>query len=236
MGSRSLRRALFLLLLIPFALPVRPALAETRYVSDELVITMRSGKGSEYRIIKSLTSGTPVEVLGEEGDYLMVRTGGEEGWVLKQYITSETPKAKVIAGLREEIDRLKATAQELRSKRDSIQAELNAASQSHASEVREIEKEARESRDETSRTARELERVKSKYEAFLEESKDVVALAQERDRLREENEKLQSTGDRLAQENERLRRTGIIKWFLAGAGVFFVGWIVGKASRKKRLY
>lgn len=236
MASSSLRRALFLLLLIPFALPVKPAFAETRYVSDELIITMRRGMGNEYKILKSLTSGTPVEVLGEEGDYLMVRAGGEEGWVLKQYITTETPKARIIAGLREEIDRLKATAEELRSKRDSLQAELNAASQSHSSEVKEIEKEARKSRDEASRTARELEKVKSKYEAFLEESKDVVTLAEERDRLRQENEKLQSMGDRLSQENERLRRTGIIKWFLAGAGVFFVGWIVGKASRKKRLY
>jgi SH3 domain protein len=237
MGSRSLRLALFFLLLIPIALSVKAALAETRYVSDELVITMRSGKGNEYRIIKSLTSGTPVEVIGDEGDYLMVRTaGGEEGWVLKQYITSETPKAKVIAALRQEIDRLKATAEELRNKKDSLQAELNAASQSHSSEVKKIEKEAGASREEASRTARELERVKGKYEAFLEQSKDVVALVEERDRLRDENDKLQGVEERLAQENERLRRTGMIKWFIAGAGVFLVGWIVGKASRKKRLY
>jgi len=26
----------------------------------------------------------------------------------------------------------------------------------------------------------------------------------------------------------------VIRWFLAGAGVLFFGWILGKASRKKQ--
>jgi SH3 domain protein len=178
-----------------------------------------------------------MEVLEEEGDYLRVRTSdGEEGWVLKQYITTEIPKASVISGLRHEIDRLKATVDELKDKRDSLQAELNAAGQSHSEEVRELEKTASASSDEASRTARELEKLKHKYETFLEESKDVVTLSEERNRLQEENDRLLGVEEHLTQENERLRRTGMIKWFLAGAGVFFVGWIVGKASRKKRLY
>lgn len=236
MGSRSLRYVLFLLL-IPLALSVRPAIADTRYVSDELIVTMRSGMGTEYKILKYLKTGTPMEVLEEEGDYLRVRTGdGEEGWVLKQYITTETPKTSVISGLRHEIDRLKATVDELKDKRDSLQAELNAAGRSHSEKVRELEKAASASSEDASRTARELEKLKHKYETFLEESKDVVTLAEERNRLQEENDRLLGVEEHLTQENERLRRTGMIKWFLAGAGVFFVGWIVGKASRKKRLY
>lgn len=236
MGSRSLRYVLFLLL-IPLALSVRPAIADTRYVSDELVVTMRSGMGTEYKILKYLKTGTQMEVLEEEGDYLKVRMGdGEEGWVLKQYITTDIPKASVISGLRHEIDRLKATVDELKDKRDSLQAELNAAGQSHSDEVRELEKAASASSEDASRTARELEKLKHKYETFLEESKDVVTLSEERNRLQEENDRLLGVEEHLTQENERLRRTGMIKWFLAGAGVFFVGWIVGKASRKKRLY
>jgi len=40
----------------------------------------------------------------------------------------------------------------------------------------------------------------------------------------------------LRQENERLSRTGMIRWFLAGAVVLLVGWMVGRVSRKKKKY
>ena len=51
------------LLLLTFCLPALPAFADTRYVVDELIITMRLGKGTGYKILKSLKTGTAVEVL-----------------------------------------------------------------------------------------------------------------------------------------------------------------------------
>ena len=77
-----------------------PALAAGRYVSDELVIMMRSGQGEQYKIIKMLKAGTPLEVL-EEGDaYLQVRApDGTEGYVLKQFTSTDTPKPIIIARL-----------------------------------------------------------------------------------------------------------------------------------------
>ena len=65
------------------------ALAETRYVSDTLEITMRSGKGTSYGITRMLRSGTPVEVLEDDKDtgYTQVRTtGGKEGYVLTRFL------------------------------------------------------------------------------------------------------------------------------------------------------
>jgi SH3 domain protein len=151
--------------------------AKTEYVSDELVITMRAGKGNEYKIIKMLTAGTPLEIIQEDQQYLGVRTqDGQEGWVLKQFITSETPKAKVIAGLKQEIDRLKT------------------------------------------------------------ESKGVNELMNERDNLKTLNGRLSTETEYFRKENSRLKRLEILWWFLAGAGVFFVGWITGRVSRKKKYY
>jgi len=40
--------------------------------------------------------------------------------------------------------------------------------------------------------------------------------------------------EQLRQEIARLRRKEMIWLFLAGAGVFFVGLIAGKVSKKKR--
>ena len=50
----------FLLLLVSGT-----ALAETRYVSDNLEITMRSGTGTSYGITRMLRSGTPLDVILE---------------------------------------------------------------------------------------------------------------------------------------------------------------------------
>ena len=37
-----------------------------------------------------------------------------------------------------------------------------------------------------------------------------------------------------SEKNEKLIAARMVKWFLAGGGVFFFGWIIGKISRKKR--
>ena len=149
--------------------------AITQYVSDELVINLREGKGNEYKIIKMLRNGTPLNILEEAEQYLKVRTAeGLEGWVLKQYITSETPKTAIIAGLENERDRLNSSLGQCSGDKVSLQNELKTAKLS----VTETES--------------------------------------------------------LRKENSRLKRLQILWWFLAGGGVFFVGWITGRVSRKKR--
>ena len=65
------------------------AAAETRYVSDVLEITMRSGKGTSYGITRMLRSGTEVQVLevDKKAGYRKVRTSsGKEGWVLSRFL------------------------------------------------------------------------------------------------------------------------------------------------------
>ena len=154
-----------------FVLSVLIADAKTQYVSDELIIDLRQGKGNEYRIIKMLRRGTPLTILEESEQYLKVRTEeGLEGWVLKQYITSETPKTAIIA----ERDRLSSLLGQCSGDKVSLQNELKTA----------------------------------KLSVTVTES--------------------------LRKENSRLKRLQILWWFLAGGGVFFVGWITGRVSRKKR--
>ncbi len=174
---RNLRSIIFLALVSIFIFSAGIVDAKTQYVSDQLVITLRAGKGNEYKIIKMLTAGTPLEIIEEEKDYLKVRTqDGQEGWVLTQFITSETPKAQIIAGLRQELDRLKTA------------------------------------------------------------SKDAIELMNERDNLKTLNGRLSTEAEHLRKENSRLKRLQILWWFLAGAGVFFIGWITGRVSRKKKYY
>jgi SH3 domain protein len=54
--------------------------------------------------------------------------------------------------------------------------------------------------------------------------------------LNKENKDLTIERDKLRTENDNLIEKRMIYWFLAGAGVFFFGWMSGKLSRKKKKY
>lgn len=224
-GSRR-RLTVFLLQAVLGLLLVQAGLAsaKTLYVSDELIITFREGKGNQYRIIKTLKTGTPFEVLEEDKEYFKVRLrSGEEGYVLQQYLTDETPKTQVIAALRKEIDQLKAKVGAADSGRSEIGeklAESRAQQQQVSSQLEE--------------TTVALQQLQARHDDLSRKSQNVVALGDERDRLAAENSQLTAELTGLRSENRTLLRTAMIQWFLAGGGVFFVGWISGKFSRKKR--
>ena len=73
-----------------------------------------------------------------------------------------------------------------------------------------------------------------KYNTLLAQSENVVEIAAERDQLLKRNKKLDADVTMLTRQNDKLSDSRMIKWFLAGGGVFFFGWIIGKISRKKR--
>lgn len=228
---------LLFLLFIPLSVSVGPAHADRRYVSDMLIITLSEGQGTEYKVIRTLKTGTPIEVLEESGRYLRVRTEeGEEGWVAKQYISSEIPKALIIAGLNQETNWLSARVEELEKRQALLLDQLKDAERSHAGKVKELEKNANNYREEVSRMTVELRQITEKYNILLDQSKKVVDLIGEHDRLQAENARLDMEMDHLKQENARLRSTRMLRWFLAGAGVFFIGLIAGKVLRKKKYY
>ena len=68
------------------------AQAETRYVSDELEITLRRGESTGHKISAMLKSGTPLEVLStnKATGYSLVRTPcGKQGYVLTRQLMPE---------------------------------------------------------------------------------------------------------------------------------------------------
>jgi SH3 domain protein len=233
---KSILTLLFLLLL-PLSVSVGPVHADRRYVSDMLIITLREGPGREYKTIRILRTGTPVEVLEESERYLRVRTQeGEEGWVAKQYISSEIPKPVIIAGLKREANRLGARVEELEKRQTLLLDQLKEAERSHDARVKELEENAENCSQEVSRTTMELKQITENYDTLLDQSKNVLELTRDHDRLQAENANLDTEITRLKQENKRLNSTVMLRWFLAGAGVFLMGLIAGRVSRRKKYY
>lgn len=219
-------RSFILILLMSLSiLPAGRAIADTQYVSDQLTITLRKGEGNQYKILKMLKAGTPVETLQEgTAGYVLVRTSdGSKGWVRKQYLTNETPKPIVIAHLEKEREQLREQVTQL----ESQQAELTA-------KLENSRKDLSGGNAAFADLQKELDKVQSKYDDLHTNASNVVELAKEHDRLKAHNDQLLAEVDQLRQENENILHTGAVKWFLAGAGVFLVGVIFGKTSRKKK--
>ncbi len=232
-----LKLIIFLIMVFSFTVSVGIVCAETQYVSDELVITLRGGKGSQYKIIKTLKTGTPLEILEESEGYLRVITeDGIEGWALKQYITGETPKSVIIAGLERKIARLNREIKQYKEDSGSLQNQLSATKSDHNKMIRDLRQNVSTSEGKAEQTDRELKGITERYNALMKDSKDVIQIVKERDSLKRSNSELITDTDRLRNENDDLKRSQMIWWFLAGGGVFFVGWIVGKISRQKRFY
>jgi len=217
-----MRLAVLLLLFLLFA-AAAPVAAETRYVIDQLVLTLRAEPNEQSELLGHLRTADAVEVLKEEERYLQVRTAsGETGYVLKQYFTSEEPKQFVINRQQKQIANLEAKLKDLGSGQSEQLQEL----QSLRSTSQELE-----GRYEA--TAKELETLKQNHQKLLDSSQDLLGIMQERDRLLEQNQQLTAEATTLREENQTLLVSAIVKWFLAGAGVLFFGWVMGKVSRKR---
>lgn len=188
------------------------AFAETRYVSDRLEVQMRTGKGTQFKILRMLPSGTALEVLevDQENGYSRVRTrSGVEGWVLSRYLMKGQAARdrlvnaeKQLARLELENRKLKTSFADLQQAKGSTDQERNALNKKNRQITQELE---------------EIRRTASSALAIDAENKDLKSkiVAYER--------QLQT----LQQENEGLKDRTARDWFMVGAGVVLLGMIIG---------
>jgi SH3 domain protein len=207
---------LFLLLIIPVGFVVA-AHADTQYVSDMLVLTIRDNSDNDANILGYLKTADPVEVLETGNRFMRIRTKeGLEGWVQKNFISTGKPKSIIIKEMKNEISQLKAKIGEFENNRDADLNEIRASSQDDKLKI---------------------EQLTVKYNNLLKESKTkVAALTGKRDRLKAINRKLNIEVDNLSQDLNSNPKTKRIKFFLAGAGVLLLGFFLGLSSKRKKSY
>ena len=199
------------------------AYAETRYISDQLIVTVRSGKGNQYKILETLPTATPVEVLEDDKAYVKVITPkGTEGYIQSHYVSKAPPKSTQITQLKKEIKTLQQQLAEEQQSSQTAQNETN----THQQKITELAKQL-------DQTRAELKQTDSDYKSLLSKSDNVLNLSAENEKLIEENHILNSELLLLREENQNFHRSNMIQWFLAGGGVLFLGWLIGKFSRKK---
>jgi hypothetical protein len=123
------------------ALLAAKGVADTAYVSDELVLGVYADPNNQGQRLATLHSGSSVETLAQNGEFTQVRLNdGTTGWVKSAFLTPKEPAVVRVKQLEEELDRTHATTPALaeaaaRSEVEQLKQEL-AARQSELDAVR----------------------------------------------------------------------------------------------------
>lgn len=186
--------------------------AETRYVQDQLEITLRTGESTRNSIIRMLTSGARVELLETNPDsgYSRVKTQeGTEGWVLTRFLMSEPSARQQLAAvkvqaatLREEQGRLETELSGVRAENDNLRSQLG-----------DMENRYRQA-------SRELSEIRAA-------ASDVLAVNENNKALSQQITDVQQELDAMQADSAALRRDNTRRWFMTGAGVAFGGLLLG---------
>ena len=230
-----MKNILFGLTLAVICLTWTMGLARQAYVSDMLILTFRESPDQNANVLQTLKSNTPLTILGEENGYYKVALeSGDQGWVDKQFVVFDMPKARVIETLQQEkaalTSRLEALTQDLAEARARM-----AQAHSSATDGTDAMKDQIQSlKSQGSDLEARLQQSRQELADLKEASKEVLEIMEKNKGLTAENLKLSSTIDEMEKETAHLFRTGMIKWFLAGVGVLLLGWIIGQSVSSKR--
>ena len=204
-------KTLIFFFVVPLLL-LDPAFAETRFVTDQVRITLRSGESTAHKVMQMLPSGLPLEVLSsnEETGYSYVRTEeGDTGYVLTRLLV-EMPSARQrlaaaeqrLAELQQEPEKLASKLVALQTQHDELKANYEKAENGNRS-------------------------LNTQLEEIRSVATNAVNIADERNMLRKRVAALNGEVGELKLDNQDLRNQSERKWFMMGAGAIIVGILIG---------
>ena len=191
--------------------------AETRYVTDKMQITFRTGPGNDRKILSLLNSGQPVAFLQPEGEWAKVSLpNGKEGWVLQRYLSAEVP-------CRIRIKDISQALEELKTKLEAVQRTGRQLETDKAGLAADLKK-----------TRQTLAKTKQSYEKLKKDATGFLKLKTRYDKTVERLSKQTQKADALDQDLTSTLKKQNIRWFLGGAGVLLFGFILGFSSKKQK--
>ncbi len=142
-----------ILILVLAGLSAAAQAQTTRYVSDQLIISLRSGPAEDKKLIRTIPSGTPLVVLDEPaaGDFVHVRDGeGTEGWVLSRFLMDQPAARDRLGELTQRLEKLKSDEarhleliKRLSAEKKAVEHTLSAGTAGLEAEVRQLRQENR---------------------------------------------------------------------------------------------
>jgi SH3 domain protein len=203
--NRVAAQAFCLALFFTIWLPTNAQPATTFYVSDTtLEANLRSGTSQENRIIGMLRPGTKLTLTGEQ-----------DGWA--EVTLSERPPWR-------------ETAEQLQKENERLRTQLNKVRTEH----QQIIQRSAEVQKQLDSQQGEFQSVQREYEELKKSSTNYLNLKMAYENLQNEARQSKAKLDEVEKAYGKLRTSRAIRWFLSGAGVLLLGWIVGSSMARIR--
>lgn len=228
---------LVVLLVVAFIVSssINSVFADTRYVSDRLIISVRDGQNQNAAVLGYIETGAPLDILEEKEDLLRIRTeDGIEGWVRAQYIISEKPKVLIIENLKNEITALKKEIETSKNEQDSASNTLSKTKKMYQEEIEELKEEVNINQKFAAKAKSDFIQLNKKHTNLLRHSKNTEGLIGEVEKLKKLNAELNTEAKNLRKDRKNPLKSNKIQSFIAGAGVLLFGFILGGSARKKK--
>lgn len=214
---------------------INSVFADTRYVSDRLIISVRDGQNQNAAVLGYIETGAPLDILEEKEDLLRIRTeDGIEGWVRAQYIISEKPKVLIIENLKNEIAALKKEIETSKNEQDSASNTLSKTKKMYQEEIEELKEEVNINQKFAAKAKSDFIQLNKKHTNLLRHSKNTEGLIGEVEKLKKLNAELNTEAKNLRKDRKNPLKSNKIQSFIAGAGVLLFGFILGGSARKKK--
>lgn len=186
------------------------AFAADGWIDDNVRVPMRSGAGTQYRIIQNaINSGTYVQVLETEDGWTRIRLNDTEGYVPSQYV-STTPTAAV---------KLAQVERQL--------ASLNATHEKTSTELAALKKQTTELDRELSSTRKKLTSSEQSLDRVQQIAADPIKISEINKQLNQTISLLETELDQLKAQNTQLENDQTYKGWAFGLGTILLGMILG---------
>lgn len=207
------------LFIIAILLVLLPAVvhAEKKYINDLLEITLRTGQGIDHKIIEIVKSGQMVEVLKPGDQWTKIRRlNGTEGWVVSRFLTSNKPNILLL--------------KELQEKHEAIVTRTD----SQLEEIAKLQEDNKELRSKLTVSAKTLNDLNNSYETLKKESGEFLQFKSNYNKATAQLTKQKQKIQKYEEELSKLEQRQIFRWIFTGAGILFLGFLIGLSGKRQR--
>ena len=212
---RSNSNCLLRLGLVLFLLPIFSGnvnAAGQKYITDDFEVTMRSGTSTANSIVRVLKSGQAVTVLEEDlaSQYSLVETDdGKKGYVLSRFL-DEIPSAR---------QRLEQLQQKSLKQNQSISS-LN-------DEIKQLKSSLDDEQTDNESLKNTLLASENELAKVRTASENTLSILEENERLQSNVAELREDKQNLSDENDSLKDSTRMDWFIRGAAVSLIAFLLG---------
>lgn len=186
--------------------------AETRYVTDEFKVTLRSGTSTSNSIITMLKSGESVQTIKQDNEtkYTLIETSkGKQGYILTRFLDVQPSGRQLYSQLQQKSQQQKETIKSLTLKLSTLNSNKS-----------DIDKNLES-------TSELLLEATSELNLLKETTKDTIAVIKENKTQQTLIQQLEQEKAQLITENNDYKDSTAIDWFIRGAGMFLLAFLIG---------